>query len=145
VTDDGDGTSHASATLRVGGATSNTLVELAGEDNLAAMRDGEEPIDLFEQSVFDVRSYRVDYADDTPDLDVHVAFTRGLDDGAPDSAVSLPAPFELDPLEGAYSGEDHDLVLTWDHVAEEEVALHGGGGLAWGHRKRSLTTWSTPG
>jgi len=120
---EGSGTSHASATLRVGGATSNTFVELSGADTLTSWRTDEEPQLMVEQALFDMRSYRADFVDDTPDLDVHISFDRTTDAGAPGSVMSLPLPFELDPIEASYSRLDDDIVLAWDNVQSEEMQV----------------------
>ncbi len=120
---EGDGASRAVATLRVGGELSNTFVELSGGDALTATRDGEEPVAMVEQELLGARSYRADFPDDTPDLDVTIALEREVDDGAPASVMSLPQPFALDPIDGAYSRDNDDIVLTWDNTAAEEISV----------------------
>ncbi len=120
---EGDGTSRAVATLRVGGELSNTFVELAGEDKLTAARPDEAPVPMTEQELLGARSYRADFADDTHDIDVTIAFEREVDDGAPSSVMSLPAPFTLDPVEASYSRDDDDIVLTWDNTQSEQVSI----------------------
>lgn len=120
---EGDGTSRAVGSLRVGGELSNTFVELTGDDQLIATREGEDGIVMHEQQVLGARSYRADFADDQFDLDVTISFERTVDDGAPSSVMSLPAPFELDPVAENYSRDDDAIVLTWDNQQAEEVAV----------------------
>lgn len=120
---EGDGASRAVGILRVGGELSNTFVELTGGDKLTATRDGEDPVEMYEQQLLDARSYRADFADDTPDLDVTIAFERELDESAPSSVMSLPQPFEVAPIAAQYSRLTDDIVLTWDNTQAEEMAV----------------------
>ena len=123
VVAEGDGTSRAVATLRVGGELSNTFVELTGDDKLTAARPDEEPVEMTETELLGARSYSADYADDTHDIDVTIAFERTVDEGAPSSVMSLPPPFTVDALGSEYSRDDDDIVLVWDNTGPEDVAV----------------------
>ncbi len=119
---DGDGASYSEATLRVGGALSNTFVTLSDGDELTTTL-GEQVEIMHEQNLADIFTYRADFESDAPDTDYVVAFERLDDDSAPNSVMSLPAPFTVDALADEYSRDDADLVVTWDNQADEKMKI----------------------
>ena len=90
-----DGAStRVNTTLRVGGLTSNTYVQLTGDDQLTA-DDGTGPIEMSYLSIGDYWTYIADFSVAAADTNFAVALVRSLDDGAPSSTATLPAPFDL--------------------------------------------------
>jgi hypothetical protein len=109
-----DGT-RATATLRVGGSSSNTYVRLTGEDSLSASADGETE-EMNRQGFADRYYYTADLDANGEDTLVTFRFTRSLDDGAPDSHCTLPRPMSIEaPVEGSnFSRMQQDVEITWD-------------------------------
>lgn len=118
VETDGAGTASVGATLRVGGPTSNTFVELAGGDALR-VKAGEQAADLAEQSFWEMHSYTADLPVDAEDTEYVVSFERSIDTSAPESTVSMPAPFDLVAPEGpdggtTFSRASDPITITWE-------------------------------
>jgi hypothetical protein len=118
VETDGAGTATVGATLRVGGPTSNTFVELAGGDRLS-VKAGEQAVDLTEQSFWELHSYSADLPIDAEDTEYVIAFERSIDTSAPASSVTMPAPFDVVAPEGpeggdTFSREADAITITWD-------------------------------
>lgn len=91
---EGDGSSRASGTLRVGGADSLTFLNLVGDDRLTATLDGTTR-PMSETELLDVISYAATFDADAEDTEVTFALVRTIDQGAPASTATLPAPFTL--------------------------------------------------
>ncbi len=121
ATSDGSQT-HATAVLRVGGATSNTFVNLEGDDILT-VSSGDQSLEMTESYVGDIYVYAADF--DLVDADTPFSFSldRTLDAGAPDSACTLPQPLELtSPVaDDVYSRTTDDLTVTWTPDAEQDL------------------------
>ena len=111
VVADGGGTSQAIAVLKVGGATSNTYVELTGDDALFATT-GEVEEEMVEEQLGDYHRYVASFDSAVDDAEYVVAFERTVDEGAPDSAMELPTAFEIDTPAGTFS-RAADITLTW--------------------------------
>jgi hypothetical protein len=108
-----DGT-RVTATLRVGGSTSNTYVMLTGDDSLSATAGGEVE-EMTPQNLGDRYHYTADLDATGEDTEVVFRFTRSIDDGAPDSRCTLPRPMTIDaPVEGDTFSRAEDVVITWD-------------------------------
>ena len=111
-----DGAStRVNTTLRVGGLTSNTYVQLTGDDQLTA-DDGTGPIEMSYLSIGDYWTYIADFSVAAADTNFAVALVRSLDDGAPSSTATLPAPFDLTaPAEAtAFSRASEPITVTWE-------------------------------
>ena len=109
-----DGT-RATATLRVGGSTSNTYVMLTGEDSLSASAGGETE-DMSRQNIGDRYYYTADFDANGEDTVVTFRFARSIDDGAPDSHCTLPSPMTIEaPADGSnFSRMEQDVEIAWD-------------------------------
>ena len=146
ATDVGEGSVVTDATLRVGGGNSNVWMNLEGDDALSSTH-GEEVQSMVEVSLGDIYSYTAQH--DAPDLagEFVVAFERTLDEGAPNTVLTVPDPFDLtgpeadvtfnaaqEDIEVTWepSGSDDDMILlvTGDCFFNEEVALDGDTGSA---------------
>ena len=112
---DGSGSTRTTAILKVGGATSNTYLDLIEADTLEATQ-GEETQTMSKVSVGDYREYIADFNVDEVDTEFAIAFLREVDEGAPSSVVSLPAKFEItEPASDAtFSRETDDITIAWD-------------------------------
>ncbi len=114
VTASGTGLSVVQAVLRVGGKHSNAYLSLSGDDTLTATSDGETRT-LYEVSLGEYREYATDFQTDAADTAFQISFERTVDAGAPDSQLTLPAPFEVTaPASGSsFSRGTEDLQVEW--------------------------------
>jgi hypothetical protein len=106
--------------LKVGGDDSNTYLDLKGEDTLEASVDGETK--TLDQSG---DSYSASFDTAAEGAEFTIAFLRGDDDdSAPESVVTMPAPFELDIAVSEASRADDAVEFTWDPPVD-------GGSMDW--------------
>lgn len=117
VTADGSGNSTVRVELRVGGSSSNTYLELRGDDEL------EVTVGDSKKSMKDSgKGYSTSFPVDAEGTEFTIAFLRGDDDDdAPMSTVKLPAPFELTVEETEASRKDDDLTYTWSPKGSDNV------------------------
>ena len=120
ISSDGAST-RVNTTLRVGGLTSNTYVELTGDDQLTA-DDGSGAIEMSYLSIGDYWTYIADFSVAAGDTPFTVALVRSLDGGAPSSTASMPAPFDLTaPADAAvFSRASDPITVTWDPSASAD-------------------------
>jgi hypothetical protein len=126
----GDGKSNVIATLKVGGDTSNVFIDTMGDDKLEAT-SGEETKELVKDNeIGNIVRYKATFDGDDEDKDFKVAFLRSVDDGAPESTVTLPAPFGITSPEAdvSFSRENDDLVIEWENSGTSDnmhIAVNG--------------------
>jgi major membrane immunogen (membrane-anchored lipoprotein) len=110
-----DGT-RITATLRVGGATSNTYVMLTGADSLTATAAGETEEMTAQNNGGNVFRYTADLDATAEDTVVVFRFDRSIDDGAPNSRCTLPRAMTIEaPVDGeVFRRADQDVEITWD-------------------------------
>ena len=121
---DGSGSTQVRTTLRVGGATSNTFLDLAGDDKLEVTQ-GETTQSPAREELLEAVSYVSSFPVDAADTEFKVAFLRSIDDGAPDSRVVLPAPFAITaPAAESTHSRVVDVTLEWSPSA-------GGDAMTW--------------
>jgi hypothetical protein len=116
-----DGT-RATATLLVGGSSSNTYVMLGGDDALTVTAAGE-TLELRERQGFGERYYYdADLATNAEDTVVVFRFERSIDSGAPDSRCTLPRAMTITaPSDGdAFSRMEADVLIAWDTSGTNE-------------------------
>jgi len=113
----GNGQSEVTVGLKVGGTNSNTFLELDGEDELVASADGQNR-NLTERGNY----YEATFDTDAGGTEFKVAFNRGPEDtDAPDSHVTLPAPFELAGLDQGQTVSRADgFTLTWETSPDDD-------------------------
>ncbi len=116
---DGGGTSQVSAVLKVGGGDSNTYVELSGDDQLTATLGEEEQV-MTEQVLGDYHRYITTFQSDAPGQAYTVSFTRSLDEGAPESVVDLPEPFEILEVDVSHFNATEDIHIAWDPSGSDD-------------------------
>jgi hypothetical protein len=107
----GSGSSRVTVRLKVGGRNSNTFLDLTGGDTLEATVDGDTKT-LDETSD---ETYSATFPIDAEGTEFVIAFLRDEEDeSAPESTVSMPAPFDLsvDPREASRAADD--VELSWD-------------------------------
>jgi hypothetical protein len=109
VTANGNGNSTVSVRLKVGGSGSNTFLDLKGDDELTATVDDETK--TLDGSG---NTYQATFDTDAEGTEFTIAFLRGdEDDDAPESTVTMPAPFDL-MLDVTTAGRGADDVeVTW--------------------------------
>lgn len=119
---DGSGT-RAEATLRVGGASSNTFVALSDGDSLTVTADGEATT-LSETRLGDYVIYTADLEPDAEDTSFTFALERTTDTSAPSSVATLPAAFELTaPAADSVFSRAEDIVVSWEPSGEQDTML----------------------
>ncbi|HET9959598.1 MAG TPA: hypothetical protein VFQ61_34135 [Polyangiaceae bacterium] len=124
VTADGSGSSRVDIELKVGGSSSNTRLDLEGEDNLT-VTVGDETRRITESKN---NKYTTTFDTDAEGTEFIVAFNRGADDkSAPNSRVSLPAPFDLTLGSSEVSRKDDVLDFTWDKAGGPDMEWHADG------------------
>jgi len=115
----GDGTTRVSATLYLGNPINLDFIDLTGSDELDAIHDGQTKV-MSETIILNVVSHAATFQADAEDDEFIVDFVRDVDPGAPDSVVTLPAPFEIDPTATSASRAD-DLTLTWSPASPDPM------------------------
>ncbi|MCB9758223.1 MAG: hypothetical protein H6741_13895 [Alphaproteobacteria bacterium] len=120
----GDAT-RATATLRTGGATSNTFLQLTGDDNLSVSVDGGEAEKMNEQNLGDIYSYTADFDAVNAGAEYVFAFNRLVDEGAPSSVAVLPEPFSVtEPAEDAVISRGAEAItVSWDGGTDDAMLV----------------------
>jgi hypothetical protein len=119
VTATGDGQSRVEVRMKVGGPSSNTYLDMTGDDKIE-VTVGDVTRKLDETSS---DTYTASFAGDAEGTQFVVSFLRGdADDDAPASTVTLPAPFDLATDATEYSRAADDVMLSWDPPASGQVA-----------------------
>ncbi|HWU88721.1 MAG TPA: hypothetical protein VN253_15750 [Kofleriaceae bacterium] len=91
---DGTGSTTVSATLYLGPPSDLIFVDLAGGDQLIA-HHGNESKPMSEQIILNIVSHYATFAADGEGEGFEVELRREVDEGAPSTRVTLPAPFTL--------------------------------------------------
>jgi hypothetical protein len=108
VTADGSGSTRVQVRLKVGGAASNTFLDLTGEDRLQVTTGGVTK-DMDGSGVSYIATFPTEAAG--PFV---IAFLRGpADTSAPTTTVILPAPFAVTVPVREVSRATDDLAFTW--------------------------------
>ena len=117
---------EVTARLKVGGATSNTYLDLSASDTLEGTVDGVTKTLARGADPFGSVWYDADFSGAAEDMEVGISFIRGgdatSDQSATRSRATLPAPFELTAPDSAteLSRSADDLVITWDVFGKGE-------------------------
>lgn len=114
VTADGSGQSTAVAVLRAGDATSNDFIDLSAGDTLVATEGSNNAQTMVREDFANLIYYQAIFAVDSADTPFDIAFNRTNYVSAPNSAVTLPAPFVLTgPTENAGISRQSPITITW--------------------------------
>ena len=111
----GDGTTDVSTTLYVGNPLNLNFVELTGDDQLVASHGSQEKV-MSELILLNIVSHHASFPVDAEGEQFQVAFERSVDDGAPNSIVTLPPKFTLDASPATQS-RAAALSLSWSPIA----------------------------
>jgi hypothetical protein len=112
--------------LRAGGPTSNTFVDLTGDDVLSA-KSGEQSVNLAKRSLGSLHSYAGTLPVSAENSEITISLTRTIDSGAPATVLTLPAPFTVTDHAETVSATQ-DLSFSWDpsgSTEEMEVVVEG--------------------
>ena len=123
VNAEGDGASHVLATLRVGGPSSNTYLDLTDYDSLMASVN-----DTAKGMTQSGNAYVTTFPFDAEDTPFRVSFLRShapdaecAGVSAPNSTVTLPRPFSITaPAQDASISRASDLTFTWSDSGESD-------------------------
>jgi len=113
----GDGSTLVSATLRVGGALSNTFLDLTSDEKISAS-SGTDQKTLARKSFLGAVSYEATFTGDELDKSFTVSLERPTDYvSAPNTQLSMPAGFTISAPTGgtSFSRANDDIVVTWDN------------------------------
>jgi hypothetical protein len=115
ATAQGDGDALVRTTLFLENPGSLNYIELEGEDLLTAYGPtGVERI-MRESQFLGMTSYSATFETEDANSEFIIGFSRFVDDSAPDSRVTLPAPFDIATAEGtSYSRATEDVEIAWD-------------------------------
>ena len=133
ATASGDGQTATTVTLRVGGAASNTYVQLNGDDTLTATF-GDESQQMGDNHLGDAWWYSAWFDVEQEDSTFTFSLERTTSESAPASTASLPALFEIAAPEAdtAYSRTGDDITVSWSPSGtQDEMVLQVGGDCAW--------------
>src|SRR5688500_2218758 len=114
---DGSGVTQVRASLRVGGGTSNTFLDLSGDDRLETTH-GQDTQSMAREELLGAVSYVTSFPVEAADSQFVVAFHRTIDEGAPSSTAVLPAPFAISaPAAETTFSRTSDVTVTWSPSA----------------------------
>lgn len=116
----GNGSTQVSATLYLGNPINLNFVELTGDDKLVASHDGQEKV-MLETEILNIVSHSVSFDTDNEGDEFSVAFDRTVDDGAPDSSVTLPAPFDITPPASTSWSRQTAVSVDWSPVSTDAI------------------------
>lgn len=103
-----DSATVVTATLKVGGASSNTYVDLAGGDRIFAT-GGDSRVEMQSQGA---GKYEAEFNTAAADTEFLVDLQREEDDDAPASVGKLPGPFSM-VVPNMTMSRAKDIVITW--------------------------------
>lgn len=105
--------------LRVGGSSSNTYVDLEGNDELkATVGDVTKTLTARDTGV-----YEASFDDVGEDSEFSVTLERPDDITASNNSGTLPAPFDLTKPEGKKSRAEDDLEIDWAPESDDKMTL----------------------
>jgi hypothetical protein len=128
---DGTGPTRVTAELGVGGPLSNLFLSLDGDDRLLAGAGGKQQPMVRRNDVFGRVWYEALLEPGPADGEIVVSLVRTLDQGAPDTRLSLPPAFRITApaRDASFSRANQDLALRWEPASGSEpmvVTLEGG-------------------
>jgi hypothetical protein len=123
VTADGSGSTVASASLRVGGVTSNTFLDLDPSDSLVAYA-GSQSSPMSRNELLGAIWYDATFALDSSNLPVKIAFLRTAQGAvsAPNSTATMPADLVVTgPVQDTSFSRSADAVtVTWSGSGQSD-------------------------
>lgn len=113
VAAEGNGNTTVSTTLKVGSGLGGTTLELASSDTLLAYANGITKV-MRDNSSFLGASYTTTFPFDDEGTEFRVEFDRSEGTSAPNSVVTLPAPFTITSTPGATYAKNAIVSVTWE-------------------------------
>lgn len=111
ATSDGQTTALV-AILKVGGEFSNNRLTLTAGDSLTASNGSSQQAMIFQRGPLGGVQYVTGYSGDPAATQYTISLLRDNDTDAPDSNVTMPADFVVDPVNSQYSSNE-DISFTW--------------------------------
>ena len=102
ATADGTGNTTVGATLFLGPPSDLIFVHLAGGDQLIVHHGSESKV-MSEQNILGIVTHAAVFASDGENDEFDIELRRQVDEGAPSSTVTLPAPFTLGTVPASVS------------------------------------------
>ena len=115
----GDGTTTVSATLFLEDPIELNFVQLTGDDQLVASFEDETRV-MSETNILNIVSHHATFQADLEGDEFVVDFQRSVDNGAPESIATLPAPFDIVPPPASIS-RAAALDLDWQPAGTADL------------------------
>jgi hypothetical protein len=115
-----DGRTTVTAELFAGQPIQLIFVDLAPGDQLVA-RNGAETQQMQKEQLLTIVEYSATFDSAVVGDTFDVALVRSIDSGAPDSSMSIPPAFDLDPLPASASRAS-DLAISWSPTSTEPMS-----------------------
>jgi hypothetical protein len=113
----GDGTTTVTATLYLGSPSNLDFIDLTADDELRASIGDSEKV-MSETNILNAVGYDATFQTDAEDDTFVIDFQRSVDQGAPESVVTLPAQFELEPAAQSVP-RAQALTLAWAPASDD--------------------------
>lgn len=125
ATSDGGGSTVVRTTLFLENPSSLNYIELEGDDTLAAYGPNGVSKTMRQSQFLGMTSYSATFETEDAGSEFIIEFNRTIDDSAPDSRLTLPAPFDILTADGsAFSRATDDIVIDWDSVSADDLDYH---------------------
>src|SRR5260221_231231 len=115
----GTGTTTVGATLFRDSPLTLDFVNLSGSDMLVASNNGQDKV-MSESSLLNIVDYSAEFQTDAEGQVFDVDLQRTIDNGAPQSTMTLPAKFTLDPLPTTAS-RAATMTVTWSPFGSADL------------------------
>jgi hypothetical protein len=115
----GDGTTTVEATLYLGNPLNLNFVDLTADDRLVAS-NGDQTKVMLEVIILNAVGHSASFQSDAEDDEFVVNFQRTIDEGAPRSAMTLPAQFAI-AAGPASASRAASLDLTWSPGSPDQM------------------------
>ena len=113
VVAEGNGNTTVNTTLKVGSGLGGTTLELSSSDTLLAYANGVTRV-MRDNSSFLGASYTTTFPFDDEGTEFRVEFNRSEGTSAPNSVVTLPAPFSITSTPGITYAKNAIVSVTWE-------------------------------
>lgn len=122
ATSDGSGATTVRTTLFLENPSSLNYIELEGDDLLMAYGPAAVSKQMRESQFLGMTSYSATFETEDAESEFIVEFSRTIDESAPETRVTLPAPFDILTADGAsYSRAADDIIIDWDQIGTDDM------------------------
>jgi hypothetical protein len=122
ATAEGTGQTRVVATLYLESPSSLNFIELGEGDELWAYGPGGQDQELRKTQLFGLTSYSANFDEGAEGDEFIVALLRDVDTGAPDSQLTLPAPFEFETEGNVSASRAEDLEIEYSPAGSADDA-----------------------